>query len=182
MKWFATRVAGFLLLAYFAVLGGSAAWSRAPVARQPCPAAETLVLVDTQARLMSLCRDGQPEYVYRVAIGRGGAGKQREGDGRTPVGRYLLAEARASRRYHLFLPVGYPTAEQARGGYTGSAIGVHGPHVGFAWLGAATVWRDWTLGCVALGTWGQIGEVASWVSRNQVRTIVLVASRGAAQQ
>ncbi len=173
---------GCALFVYFAVLAGSYAWSRAPVQHQPCPVAETLVLVDTDARVLSLCRAGQAEHVYRVAIGRGGAGKQREGDARTPLGRYSLAEARPSRRYHLFLPVGYPTAEQAERGDSGSAIGLHGPHVAFTWLGHATLWPNWTLGCVALGTWGQIGEVASWVSRNQARTVVFVRSRGAAQQ
>jgi murein L,D-transpeptidase YafK len=132
-----------------------------------------LVLVDVDAGVLCLCRDGRAEREYRVAIGRGGTGKQREGDGRTPLGRYPLGGARDSRLYHLFLPVGYPTSQQSQRGYTGSAIGVHGPHLAFAWLGHATVWPDWTLGCVALGTWTQIGEVAGWVAQNQVRTIEL---------
>jgi hypothetical protein len=182
MRRLTVRIAGVVAVVYMALLASSAAWSRVPIGDQPCPPAETLVLVDTDARILSLCRDGRPEHVYRVAIGRGGSGKQVEGDGRTPLGRYPLAEARASRRYHLFMPVGYPTPDQVRQGYTGSAIGVHGPHVAFAWLGHAIVWSDWTLGCVALGTRGQIRAVASWARENGVRTIAFVPSRAAAQQ
>ena len=66
---------------------------------------------------MAQCLNGPPNK---------GLGRTRRG--RTPIGRYRVAPARASSRYHLFLEVGYPTAEQAKLGLTGSAIGVHGPH------------------------------------------------------
>jgi murein L,D-transpeptidase YafK len=103
---------------------------------------------------------------FRVALGRGGLDKRSAGDGRTPRGQYKLERARASARYHLFLPVDYPTAAQAKQGYTGTAIGVHGPHVAFTWLGHATAWRDWTLGCIAVGTRAEIERIAQWVDAN----------------
>jgi len=58
--------------------------------------------------------------------------------------------ARASERFHEFVPVGYPTEAQRAEGRTGSAIGVHGPDARFRWLGPATVWVDWTNGCIAV--------------------------------
>lgn len=79
------------------------------------------------------------------------------------MGRYTLAPARASSRFHLFLPVPYPSPEQRGLGYTGNDIGIHGPHVAFAWLGHATVWIDWTEGCIAVATKGEIEQIARWV-------------------
>jgi len=68
-----------------------------------------------------------------------------------------------SSRFHLFLPVGFLTAEQKANGYSGSAIGIHGPHAGFAWLGHFTASVDWTQGCIALGANAEIEQVAKWV-------------------
>lgn len=79
------------------------------------------------------------------------------------MGRYPLAPARASSRFHLFLPVAYPSPEQRGRMYTGSNIGIHGPHVAFAWLGHATVWLNWTEGCIAVATQGEIEQIARWV-------------------
>lgn len=121
-----------------------------------------------------MCRAGREEGFFRIALGRGGIDKRAEGDFRTPLGRYALSPARSSERFHLFLAVGYPTREQLRQGLTGSAIGVHGPDVDYAWLGHATVWADWTLGCVALGTRDEVEQVARWVRRNSVGQIVII--------
>lgn len=139
-----------------------------------CPAAGVVVQVDSQARALSLCRNGAEEAWFRVALGRGGLDKRAEGDGRTPRGRYSLGPARPSTRYHLFLPVAYPTAEQAREGLTGSAIGVHGPHALFVWLGHATVWTDWTRGCVAVGTRAEVERIARWVRAHAAQEIVIL--------
>jgi L,D-peptidoglycan transpeptidase YkuD (ErfK/YbiS/YcfS/YnhG family) len=161
-------------LVYVALLGASAAWARREVPHAACPTVGVVVQVDTAAHVLSLCRAGREDASFRVALGRGGVDKKAEGDGRTPRGRYPLDPARSSGRYHLFLPVGYPTSDQAKRGFTGSAIGVHGPHVAFVWLGSATAWPDWTLGCIALGTRQQVERVSRWVNENGAAEILIV--------
>jgi L,D-peptidoglycan transpeptidase YkuD (ErfK/YbiS/YcfS/YnhG family) len=159
---------------YAGLLAGSSLWAQAAVPHEACPADGTLLQIDTRARVLSLCRAGHEDASFRVALGRGGVDKRLEGDGRTPRGQYRLSPARASTRYHLFLPVGYPTNEQLNQGFSGSAIGVHGPHVAFAWLGRATTWPDWTLGCIALGTRGDVAQVAQWVADNRAHEIIIL--------
>jgi murein L,D-transpeptidase YafK len=159
---------------YALVLGLGALWSARVARHRGCSTGVTLVQIDSAARVLTLCRDGAEEAAFRVALGRGGVDKKAEGDGRTPLGRYRLAPARASSRYHLFLEIGYPTKEQAKRGLTGSAIGVHGPHIAFAWLGPATAWPDWTLGCIAVPTQGAIERIATWVSANQVSEVLIL--------
>ena len=158
---------------YGLVLGVSAHWARADIQREPCPVSGSVVQVDTGARVLSLCSAGHEEASFRVALGRGGVDKRTQGDGRTPRGRFTLAAGRPSRRYHLFLPVGYPTSEQVKLGFSGSAIGVHGPHVAFAWLGNASAWTNWTEGCIALPTRGAIEKVAHWVAAEHVSDIII---------
>lgn len=161
-------------LAYLVLLTSSRAWAKATVPHAACPREGVLVQVDPDARILSLCRSGHEESAFRVALGRGGVDKRVEGDERSPRGRYALSRARRSSRYHLFLPVGYPTSVQARQGFTGSAIGVHGPHAFWAWLGPATTGTDWTLGCIALGTRADVERVARWVSDNDAQEIVIL--------
>ena len=129
----------------------------------PCPAEGTLVLVHSSSHSLWLCRGGRPEARYQVALGRGGMDKRREGDERTPSGRYALGLPRASSSFHLFVPVGYPTKEQRTEGRTGGAIGIHGPDSRTRLLGSLTTWIDWTAGCIAVGTTTDIDEVAAWV-------------------
>ena len=138
-----------------------------------CPPTGTLVAVHSADHRLQLCRAGRVEGSFRVALGRGGLDKRREGDSRTPLGRYALGAPRASERFHRFVPVAYPTEAQRAEGRTGSAIGVHGPDARFRWLGLATVWVDWTNGCIAVGTRGEIDAVAEWVARAGARTITI---------
>jgi L,D-peptidoglycan transpeptidase YkuD (ErfK/YbiS/YcfS/YnhG family) len=174
MRRRALLAVALLGLAYVGFLAASAAWAQTSVAHESCPPEGAVIQVDTNARVLCLCRSGYEDAVFRVALGRRGVDKTREGDARTPRGRYSLSPATSSARYHLFLPVGYPTPEQVDRGFTGSAIGVHGPHIAFAWLGHSTTWIDWTLGCIAVGTRSQVEHLARWVADNGVREIVIL--------
>jgi L,D-peptidoglycan transpeptidase YkuD (ErfK/YbiS/YcfS/YnhG family) len=165
---------GPLVLVYAGVLMGSWVWASAVPLHASCPAVGVIVQVDSEARALSLCRDGVEEASFRVALGRGGLDKRAEGDRRTPRGRYPLGPARPSARYHRFVPVEYPTAAEAQRGFTGSAIGIHGPHAAFAWLGHSTVWTDWTRGCIAVGTRSDVARIAAWVSRSAAREVIIV--------
>ena len=160
------KIGATLACGYAAILMVSYVWSRRDVSHRPCPGDGAAVLVDSDARVLCLCRDGRPEAVFRVALGRGGVNKASEGDGRTPVGRYDLGTPRPSRRYRVFVPVAYPTTEEKARGLSGSDVGVHGPHLAFAWLRHATVWVDWTRGCIAVGTSREAEQIAAWVRAN----------------
>src|SRR5512138_3184523 len=105
-----------------------AAWARAAEEpASPCPASGDAVVVLTADRALWLCTAGTPAGRFEVALGRNGVGKRRRGDGRTPLGRYVLGAPRPSARYGTFIPIAYPTAAQASRGFTGSAVGIHGP-------------------------------------------------------
>lgn len=139
-----------------------------------CEARGTSVVVDLGAGELHLCRAGRSVGEHPVAIGRGGTGKRVEGDGKTPVGSYRLGTPRASGQgFHRFIPVGYPTAAQRRAGFTGSAIGIHGPARGAAWLGAVSTWTDWTQGCVAVESDAAIEAIEAFVRRHRVRDVHL---------
>ena len=148
--------------------------SPSPSARE-CRPGETGVVVDTRSHQMHLCRAGQSDRSFAVALGSGGVGKQKQGDARTPLGRYGLGAPRGSKNFHIFVPVGYPTAEQARMGFTGSAIGIHGPPRGWTNLAqlASLVAQDWTAGCIAVTTDADIEAVAAWVRKRQVKEVRL---------
>ncbi|HXU03570.1 MAG TPA: L,D-transpeptidase, partial [Polyangia bacterium] len=139
-----------------------------------CAPDETGVVVDTRARRMHLCNDGKIDRTFVVALGMRGVGKQRHGDARTPLGRYGLGRPRASQYFHIFVPVQYPTPAQARLGFTGSAIGIHGPPHGWtpARL-AALVAQDWTAGCIAVETEEDIEAVAAWIRKHEVKNVRL---------
>ena len=120
---------------------------------------------------MTLCEAGQAKESFKVALGSGGVNKRKEGDAKVPIGEYPLAPARASKDYHLFLDIGYPTPKQKKAGLTGSAVGVHGPKRGFNFPLSTSI--DWTLGCIAVGTDAEIERVAAWVKGNSVRRIII---------
>lgn len=142
-------------------------------AEDPCVGKGTALYVSTSRRTLWLCEDGSSKEAVRVALGQGGIGKRVEGDAKVPLGEYPLSAAIPSADFHLFLPVGYPTPQQRRTGYTGNAIGVHGPLRGYS--GPATTSRDWTLGCIAVGTDDEIDRIAEWVKAKRVRRIIIEA-------
>lgn len=80
--------------------------------------------------------DRDPRGVVRVAndymsIGKGGIGKARAGDQRTPLGIYFVTEQLDTTRLHekygvTAFPLDYPNAWDRRRGRTGDGIWVHG--------------------------------------------------------
>jgi murein L,D-transpeptidase YafK len=122
--------------------------------------------------------------VYRVVIGRGGAGPKRfEGDGRTPEGRYVIDSRHRSKKFLLFLHVSYPNARDRaafraakRAGKLpgeariGGAIGIHGEKKGW-WHWLPHKWFDWTRGCIAVDN-EEIKELYPAVKKNAVVEIL----------
>jgi murein L,D-transpeptidase YafK len=133
------------------------------------------VVVDTESTTMALCKDGKPDKTYTVNIGAGGTGKTQQGDRKTPLGTYALSPPRASTKgFTWFVPVGYPTAAQKKQGFTGSAIGVHGPP---DWMPQAIIdvafFTPWTDGCIMVRTTAEIEEVRAWALEHRPKTIVI---------
>ena len=112
------------------------------VAETP-PAAEAVVVEKAAARL-SLLREGRPYRSYPVALGASPRGhKQRQGDGRTPEGRYVIGYREDDSQHYKALHISYPNAEDrrlaaGRGEDPGGMIMIHGQPNGLGWLGWLT--------------------------------------------
>lgn len=135
----------------------------------PCAQYGTSIVVTTANKRLFVCENGQAQVSYRAAFGRGGLGKQVEGDNKTPLGTYALGKPRSSNDFHTFIPVGYPTKEQKKGGFTGSDIGIHGPKVPYSnypYLAAIISFFNWTEGCIAVSQNNIIDAIANWVSEH----------------
>jgi murein L,D-transpeptidase YafK len=122
------------------------------------------ILILKKDHVMELMEGGKVIRTYKVALGSGGlAAKQREGDGRTPEGHYIIDAKYEHSSYHKALHVSYPNAEDRKhaaklGVPPGGAIMIHGLPNGKGWVGAGHRLYDWTLGCIAL-TDEEIDEV-----------------------
>lgn len=108
------------------------------------------IVVNKSRREMLLLSGEAVLRTYRVALGPNPEGhKQREGDGRTPEGKYRIDRRNPRSRYHLSLHVSYPNdadIERARGrGVSpGGDIMIHGLKDG------KHRDSDWTQGCIAV--------------------------------
>lgn len=110
---------------------------------------------------------------FRIALGQQPLyGKERQGDGRTPVGRYYVSDRKADTPFHRFLGISYPNADDAERGYERRLIDAsEWADIFFANLrGDAPPWHtvlggrvgihgygdrpylpiDWTEGCIAV--------------------------------
>jgi len=130
----------------------------------PADARADRILIEKSSGMMTLFRDGRPLRAYLVAFGRGSlAPKAREGDGRTPEGRYRIDRRNVQSRYHRALHISYPeprdvAAAQSRGVSPGGDIMIHGLPNGLGWLGSLHRMVDWTAGCIAV-TNAEIEEI-----------------------
>jgi hypothetical protein len=132
-----------------------------------CPETGDVVAVITRKRELWLCRDGAVAARFEVALGQGGIDKRKKGDRRTPLGTYALGTPRPSGKFGLFIPIVYPTPEQAAQGQTGGDVGIHGPPRKLPEPAYPSTAYDWTLGCVATGTDLEIQAIADFVRERQ---------------
>jgi hypothetical protein len=151
---------------------GAAGVEETVPASAACPVTGDWVAVFTLKREIWLCRHGSEVGRIPVALGRGGNGKLRAGDHRTPLGTYTFGTPRPSKLYGTFIPFDYPTREQAAKGHSGSAVGIHGPPRGQAEPEYPTTAFDWTMGCVATGTDSDVETIAEFVRRYQPTLLV----------
>jgi murein L,D-transpeptidase YafK len=126
-------------------------------AQQPAGAQKAdSILILKKDHLLELIAGGKVIRTYKVALGSGGlAPKERQGDGRTPEGHYVIDARNAASEYHLSLHISYPNVEDRKraaklGVAPGGDIMIHGLPNGKGWIGAGHRMYDWTLGCVAV--------------------------------
>lgn len=114
------------------------------------------VLVVKQERRLYLLRDGEPYASFPATFGTNPKGhKQKEGDGRTPEGEYILDYKNENSSYFLSIHVSYPNAQDKAaasklGTSPGGNIMIHGQKAGWSWLGGISRFVNWTDGCIAL--------------------------------
>jgi murein L,D-transpeptidase YafK len=114
------------------------------------------VVVHKAGRKMELYREGELIATYRVSLGLVPAGhKQREGDFRTPEGKYRLTRRNAQSEFFLAVQVSYPEAvdmalARKNGWQPGGSIMVHGLPNRLKYSRDRYLNTDWTDGCIAL--------------------------------
>ncbi len=114
------------------------------------------VIVHKASRKMELIRDGELVASYRISLGLSPFGqKQREGDFRTPEGRYRLTRRNAQSDFFLAVQVSYPEAAdislaRKHGWQPGGSIMVHGLPNLLKYPRERYLNTDWTDGCIAL--------------------------------
>jgi murein L,D-transpeptidase YafK len=115
-----------------------------------------LVVIEKDARQLHLLQGGEIFRTFRIALGIRPIGdKRREGDFKTPEGRYILDRRNPDSEFFLSIHISYPNAADRReaaalGVDPGGAIMIHGqPNVPTR---SETYYRtqDWTNGCVAV--------------------------------
>lgn len=118
--------------------------------------AQTWLQIDKSARTLTLFEGEQAVLEYPIALGRNPIGaKQRQGDGKTPEGRYFIRSRLRASRFHLALQVSYPSlADQmladALGVPAGGQIMIHGVGPNAPPAAAHHPLSDWTDGCIAV--------------------------------
>ncbi len=115
-----------------------------------------LVVVEKSKRQLSLYKSGKLLATYHVTFGGDPVGpKQREGDGKTPEGQYVLDYKNDGSGYYKAFHISYPNAQDVErakkaGVAPGGAIMIHGQKNGWGWASFLTQRFNWTKGCIAM--------------------------------
>ncbi|CAG0962526.1 MAG: L,D-transpeptidase family protein [Rhizobiaceae bacterium] len=115
-----------------------------------------LVRVVKSERTLELRAGGLLVRSYSVALGGSPVGhKRREGDERTPEGRYVLDWRNPASGFYRSIHISYPDARDraaaaAVGVDPGGMIMVHGQPNGYGWWSWLLQRFDWTNGCIAV--------------------------------
>jgi murein L,D-transpeptidase YafK len=155
-KSFALLLVGSVRVFIVTALFANAIVGHSSPDKLPQPEKADSILILKKEHTLELLSAGKVIRTHKVALGRGGlAPKQREGDDRTPEGRYVIDSKNAKSSFYRALHVSYPDAEDrkraaTRGVSPGGAIMIHGLPNGMSWVGASHHLYDWTKGCIAV--------------------------------
>lgn len=90
---------------------------------EPSEAPETVnIIIKKAALVLELYGDGELIGRFPVHIGEAEGHKQKEGDRRTPEGKYYICSRKDSTENTLFLGISYPNADDARAAYDDKRI------------------------------------------------------------
>ncbi|TDQ78868.1 L,D-transpeptidase-like protein [Dongia mobilis] len=129
--------------AVFALAGPVTALALGPVDK---------VVVDKSARSLTLLRDGAAVFTADISLGKSPQGqKQREGDERTPEGKYRLIWGNPDSTHYRAILISYPSKKQAaaaaaKGEDAGGGIMIHGQRQWWRFLTRSPL----TNGCIGL--------------------------------
>jgi len=162
----------------------------APISRALAQSGDIWLMIDTKTLTLSVMEAQSVLRTYHnIAIGSNGPSQtKRLQDEKTPLGDFRITAIKTSERFHLFLPIDYPTMDDARRALQDGRIrpgeyeALHsawkkgktppqntslGGHLGIHGIGAGSMEIhnniNWTNGCIAL-TNDQIEELAGWVT------------------
>ncbi len=119
------------------------------------PQADLVVVKKSELKLY-LIKDKKILGVYSISLGSYPKGhKLREGDGRTPEGRYILDYKNAHSKFYKSIHISYPNKLdilRARKLHLspGGNIMIHGQKNGWGWASFFMQHFNWTNGCIAL--------------------------------
>ncbi len=115
-----------------------------------------LVVVNKGQRVLQLLSNGRVIRSFDISLGKNPVGhKRRQGDGRTPEGRYRLDWRNAKSRFYKSIHISYPNPDDVQrarklGAAPGGAIMIHGLPNKFAEAPELFEDLDWTEGCIAV--------------------------------
>ena len=116
------------------------------------PNKANMIVVWKSKRKMSLFYNRKLIKTYRIRLGFNPIGhKKREGDGKTPEGRYFITHHNPNSAYHKSLGISYPNSKdkadaRKRQESPGNNIFIHGGPKNII----THFFRDWTGGCIAV--------------------------------
>ena len=116
------------------------------------------IVVEKALRKMTLLSKNDVIAIYDISLGFNPTGnKEKKDDGRTPEGRYFIAEKIANSKNTLSLKISYPSKQdllnaRKRQVHPGDNVMIHGyPNIYPDWLGNMLLKnKDWTDGNIAL--------------------------------
>ncbi|ARD22813.1 MULTISPECIES: L,D-transpeptidase family protein [Shewanella] len=115
-----------------------------------------LVVVNKSESSMSIYHQGQKLKTYRIAMGDTPQGhKLKEGDQRTPQGRYTLDYKKSDSAFYKSIHISYPNEEDrlrasALGVSPGGMIMIHGQNPNSPLTPEQAQQFNWTNGCIAV--------------------------------
>ena len=114
------------------------------------------VLVKKSELKMYLISKGVKIKEYSIALGANPKGhKEKEGDERTPEGKYFLDYKKSDSSFYKAIHISYPNEEdkakaKENGVNPGGLIMIHGQKNGLGWLSWLSQNFNWTNGCIAV--------------------------------
>jgi murein L,D-transpeptidase YafK len=114
------------------------------------------VVINKSDKTLQLLHKNQVLASYPVVFGANPKGhKEREGDERTPEGKYVLDYKNPKSKYFRSIHVSYPNSrDRARakelGVSPGGQIMIHGQPNDLGWMKKFSQFVNWTDGCIAL--------------------------------